>query len=127
MSRLRCRWKGHQLRVRNKQDWGRELPQAAVLPGSDAGNDGVKPASFSHKPSDFALHVAVNSSVVNAEFIQLRRIRSSVKERYIFVPERLEPHNTSPQAIEFNTSCSEQAYFNRPGTGHGYESTNPGS
>ena len=40
-------WKD--IQVRQKQDWGRGfillLPQAAVLPGSDAGNDVVKPAS----------------------------------------------------------------------------------
>ena len=37
------------LQFRHKQDWGQELiillPQADVLPGSDAGNDSVKPAS----------------------------------------------------------------------------------
>ena len=40
---------GHPLLVRHKQDWGRGfillLPQAAVLPGSDAGSDGVESAS----------------------------------------------------------------------------------
>ena len=39
----------HPLQVRYKQDWGRGfillLHQAAVLPGSDAGSDVVKPAS----------------------------------------------------------------------------------
>ena len=38
----------HLLRIRHKQDWGRGfillLPQAAVLPGSDAGSDSVEPA-----------------------------------------------------------------------------------
>ena len=46
--RHRRRLKGHPLRVRHKQDWGREfillLPQDAVLPGLDAGSDGVKSA-----------------------------------------------------------------------------------
>ena len=36
------------LQVSYKQDWGRQfillLPQTVVLPGSDAGSDGVKPA-----------------------------------------------------------------------------------
>ena len=40
---------GHPLQVRHKQDWGRGfiilLPQASVLPGSEAGSDVVKPAS----------------------------------------------------------------------------------
>ena len=34
--------------------------------------------------------------------------------------------NTSPQAIELNPSCSEQAQSNRPGTGYRYENTKPG-
>ena len=42
-------FEGHPLQVRHKQDWGRGfillLPQAAVLPGSDAGSDVIKPAS----------------------------------------------------------------------------------
>ena len=40
--------KKHPLRVRHKQEWALEfillLPQAAVFPGSDAGNDGIEPA-----------------------------------------------------------------------------------
>ena len=40
---------GHSLLVRHKQDGGRRfillLPYAAVLPGSDAGRNGVMPAS----------------------------------------------------------------------------------
>ena len=48
-SRRHCRLEGHPLQVRYKQDWGREfillLPQAAVLPGSDAGSNVVKPVS----------------------------------------------------------------------------------
>ena len=43
------RLEGHPLQIRNKQDWSRGfillLPPAAVLPGSDAGSDVVKPAS----------------------------------------------------------------------------------
>ena len=38
----------------------------------------------------------------------------------------MESPNTSPQAIEFNPSCSGQAHSSRPGTGHGYENTEPG-
>ena len=41
-------FEGHPLQVRHKQDWGRGfillLPQTAVLPGSDAGSDVIKPA-----------------------------------------------------------------------------------
>ena len=40
---------GYPLQVRHKQDWGRGfillLPQAAVLPGSDAGSNVIKPTS----------------------------------------------------------------------------------
>ena len=43
------RWKRYPLQVRHKQNVGRVfillLPQAAVLPESDAGNDVIKPAS----------------------------------------------------------------------------------
>ena len=42
-------FEGHPLQVRHKQDWGRGfillLPQTAILPESDAGNDVIKPAS----------------------------------------------------------------------------------
>ena len=38
----------------------------------------------------------------------------------------MESPNTSSKAIEFNTSCSGQAQPNRPGTGPGYETTEPG-
>ena len=45
----RRRLERHPLQVRHRQDWGRGfillLAQAAVLPGSDAGSDDVKPAS----------------------------------------------------------------------------------
>ena len=47
--RPRRRFKRHPLQVRHKQDWGRGfillLPQAATLPGLDAGSDSVKSAS----------------------------------------------------------------------------------
>ena len=46
--RRRC-LKRHPLQVRHKHDWSRGfillLPQAAVLPGSDVGSDGVVPAT----------------------------------------------------------------------------------
>ena len=50
---------GHSLWVSHKQDWGQGfillLPQVAVLPGSDAGSDGVK---FCHPKSlGLVLHV----------------------------------------------------------------------
>ena len=42
-------FEGYPLQVRHKQDWGRGfillLLQTAVLPGSDAGSDVIKPAS----------------------------------------------------------------------------------
>ena len=37
----------------------------------------------------------------------------------------MESTDISPQAIDLNPSCSGQAHSNRPGTGHGYESTEP--
>ena len=45
----RCLLKGHPLQAKHKQDWDQRfillLPQAAVLPRSDADSDVVKPAS----------------------------------------------------------------------------------
>ena len=45
---------GRALQVKHKQDWSPGfiyiLPQAAVLPGSDVGSDGVKPASRKNSP-----------------------------------------------------------------------------
>ena len=42
-------FEGHPLQARHKKNWGRGfillLPQTAVLPGSDAGSDVIKPAS----------------------------------------------------------------------------------
>ena len=42
-------FEGHPLQARHKQDWDRGfillLSQTAVLPGSDAGSDAIKPAS----------------------------------------------------------------------------------
>ena len=47
--RRRRRLEEHPLQVRHKQDWSRRfivlLPQAAVLPGSDAGSDVIKTVS----------------------------------------------------------------------------------
>ena len=47
--RRRRRLKEHPLEVSHEQEWGRGfiflLPQTAVLPGSDAGSDGVEPPS----------------------------------------------------------------------------------
>ena len=47
--RVLRRLKRYPLQVRHKQDWGRGfmllLPQAAVLPESDAGSDVIKPES----------------------------------------------------------------------------------
>ena len=45
---LFCHLKGHPLWVSHKQDWGQGfillLPQGTLVPESDAGSDGVKPA-----------------------------------------------------------------------------------
>ena len=58
-----CCLERHPLQDRQKQHWGRGFiflqPQAAVLPGSDAGSDGLKASiKFRHpKPLDLVLHV----------------------------------------------------------------------
>ena len=38
----------------------------------------------------------------------------------------MESPKTNPQAIELDPSCSGHTHSNRPGTGHGYESTELG-
>ena len=38
----------------------------------------------------------------------------------------MESPNTDLQTIELNLSCSRQDHSNRPGTGRGYESIEPG-
>ena len=38
----------------------------------------------------------------------------------------MESPNTTTQAIKLNTSCSVQAYSNRPGTGSRHKNTEPG-
>ena len=79
--------------VRHKQDWGQGfillLPQAAVLPRSDAGSNVVKPAlSFYHpKLSDFVLHEVPDLWGMLLEcdlwFVQYHRTHNSVKERHL--------------------------------------------
>ena len=39
----------------------------------------------------------------------------------------MESPNTSPQAVELKPGCSRQAHLNRPDTGPGHKSTEPGS
>ena len=73
--RLRChRVEEHLLGIGHEQDWGRGfiplLPQAAILPRSDAGTDDVK-------PSDLVLHVVPDVWVTllkcGLPFVQWRR------------------------------------------------------
>ena len=40
---------------------------------------------------------------------------------------RMELPKTSPQTTELNPNCSGQVHLNRPGTGFGRKSTEPGS
>ena len=49
-----------------------------------------------------------------------------VKARNPFCYGEMESPNTSLQAIDLELSCSRQACSNRPGTGPGYENTEPG-
>ena len=73
--------------VRHKQNWGRGfivlLPQVAVRPGSNAGSDGVKPASsFIIQNSMWCpTHGARYYVERNLRFVQRRRTRNSVKEQ----------------------------------------------
>ena len=81
-------FEGHPLQARHKQDWGRGfillLPQTAVLPGSDAGSDVIKPAS-SFVIQNRVLHVVPDvwgTLLVHGLRFALRlHTRNSVKER----------------------------------------------
>ena len=111
----RRRLEGHPLQVRHKQNWGRGfillLPQAVVLPESDANSDAIKPAlNFVIQPSDLVLHVVpdVWGKLLEhcLQFVQERHTRNLVKERDPFVNGRMELPNTSLQAVELNPSYS---------------------
>ena len=77
----RCRLEGHPLRVRHKQDWGRGFIQAAVPSESDAGIDGVEPAS------SFVIKTVRPRAPYGALLrcglwlVQWRRTRNSMKKR----------------------------------------------
>ena len=60
------------------------------------------------------------------QFVQGRRARNLMKERDSIRAWTSEIPNTSPQAIKPNPSCLGKAQPNRPGTGYGYKSTEPG-
>ena len=104
-----------------------------VQPTSDAGNNGVEPASghtslCHQKPSDFVLHVVLDiwGTLLRRglRFVQWRRTRNSVKERDSTCAwiNGVALHQYSGDFL----SCSEQAYFNKPSTGHGYERAEAG-
>ena len=66
-TRRHCRLEGSHISGSDTNRTGAEslyfylLPQTAVLPGSDAGSDGIKPASgFVIQTSDLALHLVPN-------------------------------------------------------------------
>ena len=106
--RLCCRrLEGHSLQVRHKRDWDREfillLHQTIVLPGSDAGNDSVEPAS------SFVIQNRLTSCSVwcpmygarylklqqySLQFDERRRTCNSVKEQASFVHLLMESTNT---------------------------------
>ena len=103
----------HSLRVRQTGLRPKAYPllsQAAVLPGSDAGSEGVKAAS------NFVIQTVRPRVRFNAEcmglvirnglrFVQWRRTGNPVKEQdLIAVLGQMESPNTSPQAIELVAS-----------------------
>ena len=88
--RRRRRLERYSLQVRHKQDWGREfillLPQAAVLPGSDADSDVVKPASgfvIQNRQTLCSMWCPMYSHAVRtwSAVCSERHTRNSVKER----------------------------------------------
>ena len=50
----------------------------------------------------------------------------AIRSKTPFEQKEIELSNTSPWAIELNPSCSGQVYYNRLGTCHKNESTEPG-
>ena len=124
---------GHRLWVKHKQSLGQRfilvLPEAATLPGSDAGSDVVEPATgFVIRPqTPFHVHCRLWGTLLKRGllFVQWRRTRYQVKEQNAIVHGRMESANTSLQTLDLNRSCSKQAHSNRLGISHGYESTEP--
>ena len=126
---------GRRLSVKHKQYWGRGfillLPHLAALSGSDADSDGIKPTSG---------FVIKNHQITYSSSCRMQAMRHAemwsavctmapphnpVKERDPIVHGQMELPDISPQAIDLNPSCSEQAHSNRPGISHGYKSTKP--
>ena len=127
---VRCRrLEGYPLQVRHKQNWGRAfivlLPQAAVLPGSDAGSDVVKPASsfvIQNRQTSCSMWWPMYGAVGHA--IRMWSAVCSEASHSQF-GEGTRPHLCIDEWI--NRSYSWQAHLNRPGTGPGYKNTEPDS
>ena len=101
---------------------------------TDAGSDGVEPASgFVIKNHQTMYSISCPMQTVghtvrawSAICLMAPHSQSGKGARNLIVHERMKSPNTSLQAIDLNPSCSKQAYFNRLGVGHEYESTEPG-
>ena len=101
------------------------LSQAALLPKSDAGRNGVKPVSgfVIQNRQTFVLQVVPDAWARFYDLVcGLLRLRDLVSSETPFVHERMELPCTPTLAIELNSSCSGPTHSNRPGAGHGYES-----
>ena len=59
-------------------------------------------------------------------FVQRLGTGNLLRSEIPFMYGQMESSNTSPQAVKLNLSCSEQAHYNRPGIGPGYENKQPG-
>ena len=129
---------GHQLWVNHKQEL---LPKVCpcITPGcctakTDAGSDGVKPASgfviknhqTMHSMSCSMQAVGHTVKAWSAVCSMAPHSQSGEGARDLIVHERMESPRTSLQAIDLNPSCLKQAHSNRPGIGHGFENTEPG-
>ena len=130
--RRRRRLEGDPLQVRHKQDWGRNfillLPQAAVLLGSNAGSDVVKQLTniFHPKTSDLVLHLVpdVWGKLLECglSFVQRRRTCNLVRERLHLCMDKWNCPTSVCRRLSFG-----KTHLNRPGTGPGYENTEPES
>ena len=97
-----------------QQDWGRGLifllPQAAALPGSDAGNESAKPASdlvIQNRQISCSVWCPMyGARFKNVVYGLLRNNPLAIRSRSqtLFGHEQMESSNTSPQTIELNKS-----------------------
>ena len=108
------------------------LPQAAVLPGSDAGSGGVEPASgFVIRNRQISCYMWCSMCKARYQDVVCGLFRGAaltiVKERDLICAWTNGIAQHQSVGVELNLGCLRQAHSNRPGTGRGNENMDSGS